>query len=95
MTDWETYRAALGANIRAERSRRGMSQEALDARMRELGFDGWTGAVGKIERGRGERRVTVEEILGLCMAIGVDLPTLMGAAGCAPVWATISGRKSA
>jgi transcriptional regulator with XRE-family HTH domain len=93
MTDWETYRAALGANIRAERSRRGMSQEALGARMRELGLDGRLQAVGKIERG--ERRVTAEEILGLCMAIGVTLPTLMGAAGCAPVWAAASAGRSA
>ena len=51
MIDWDSYTAALGANIRAERSRIDMSQKELAERMRELGFSQWSPTlVAKLER---------------------------------------------
>lgn len=93
MIDWDSYTAALGANIRAERSRAGISQKALAERMCELGFGWQYQTVGKIEHNN--RPLLVTEVLALCMAIGVSVATLMGAAGCAVVWEATAVRRSA
>lgn len=69
----------LADNTRAYRKLRGLSQEQLGERMAELGH-GWTaGIVGFIERG--ERNVTVNELLGLALVLGVPIGKLIAPAG--------------
>lgn len=73
----ETYDSALAANIRAARSRKGLQQEPLAARMRALGYSAWLRqTVANVEKGR--RRVTAEEIFGLAIALEVTIPQLTG-----------------
>lgn len=69
----------LADNVRAYRKLRGLSQEQLGERMAELGH-GWTaGIVGFVERG--ERNVTVNELLGLALVLGVPIGKLLAPAG--------------
>lgn len=73
------YGDMIAANIRAARSRRGLAQAVVVARMRDLGFTSWhRQTMGNIERG--DRRVTAEEIFGLAEALEVAIPMLMTAA---------------
>jgi 8-oxo-dGTP diphosphatase len=74
------YAEVLARNIRAARSRIDLGQDAVAARMRNLGFSAWLRqTVGSTERGR--RRPTAEEILGLAFALETTVPRLM-----APLW---------
>lgn len=66
----------LARNIRAARSRRDLSQQAVAARMRALGFDAWVHqTVGNVEKGK--RRVTADEILGLAWALETTINALL------------------
>ena len=59
-----TLEATLSANIREARKAREWAQDLLAAKMSDLGFDNWSRmTVTTIERG--DRRVTIEEWLGL------------------------------
>lgn len=71
-----TYADVLAQNIRAARSRRDLSQQAVAARMRALGYEAWLyQTVGNVEKGR--RRVTAEEIFGLAYALETSIGALM------------------
>ena len=73
-----SYDKVLARNIRAARSRAGLNQELVAARMRALGFGEWRqSTVGRIERG--QRRVTAEEIMWLAWALQTNLLALMKA----------------
>ena len=77
---WEvrSYQEELGANIRAERARAGLSQRDVASRMQALGFTAWLyQTAGASERGA--RRVTAQEILGLALAMGTTVAALMRA----------------
>jgi transcriptional regulator with XRE-family HTH domain len=70
------YHDVLARNLRGFRSRRGVGQDLLAARMRALGFTAWrSSTVAKAEQG--QRRITVEEVLGLADAIGVTMRQLL------------------
>jgi len=76
MTDETTYGDVLARNIRAARSRKGLNQETLAARMRALGYTAWLRqTVANVEKGR--RRATAEEILGLGYALETSIAALM------------------
>lgn len=77
---WEirSYQEEIGANIRAERARAGISQTVVAERMRALGFDYWLYQTASASE-RGTRRVTANEILGLALAMGTTVPALMRA----------------
>lgn len=71
-----TYAEVLTRNIRAARSRQGLDQKNIVARMRALGHDKWhRQTMGKVERG--ERRVTTEEMLALALALETSIAALM------------------
>jgi hypothetical protein len=73
-----SYGGVVAANIRAARSRKDLTQDALAARMRHLGFTAWLRqTVPSVEKGR--RRVTAEEVLGLALALETTIAALMGA----------------
>jgi transcriptional regulator with XRE-family HTH domain len=73
------YGEVLARNLRAARVRGGLTQEALAARMRALGFSAWRfQVVGNVEKNA--RRVTAEEIHGLAWALGSTIPALMSPA---------------
>jgi len=66
----DTYADLLARNLRAARAATAPKLSQADAaeRMRALGFRSWLGqTVSASERGR--RRITAEEILGLCVAL--------------------------
>jgi transcriptional regulator with XRE-family HTH domain len=72
---------ALAKNIRAARGLRGMKQEDLATLMKQLGHSAWTRttvseveAVGEVQR---RRRVTVDELFGLALALGRSIPELL------------------
>lgn len=70
------YGEVLARNVRGLRSRKGIGQKSLAARMRDLGYTAWfTQTVGKAERG--ERRITSEEVLGLAYALEVTVRQLL------------------
>jgi len=74
-----TYADVLARNIRATRARRGISQESVATRMRNLGHDGWVRqTVGSTEKPT--RRVTADEILGLSLALDTTVSALMAPA---------------
>lgn len=73
-----SYGAVLASNVRAARTRAGLTQEVLADRMRLLGFTAWLyQTVGNVEKVK--RRLTAEEILGLALALETTMPALMGA----------------
>jgi len=75
-----TYVDVLVRNIRAARSRLGLDQADVVARMRALGYETWyRQTMGKVERA--ERRVSAEEILGLAAALETTVARLM-----TPLW---------
>jgi transcriptional regulator with XRE-family HTH domain len=74
--DRRRYSAELAANIRAARSRAGMSQKSLAERMTALGFKWAYQTVGKVENDN--RPLLATELLGLALALNVTLPYLMG-----------------
>lgn len=72
------YGAILAANIRAARTRKGLGQESVAARMRALGHDAWIRqTVSSTEKAR--RRVTAEEIFALAWALETSISALMAA----------------
>lgn len=74
-----SYREVLARNIRAERNRAGLSQQDLAGRMQALGFTAWLHqTVGSTERGK--RRLLVEELFGLALAIGTSMGALLAPA---------------
>src|SRR5690349_17374389 len=74
--DSTPYAAVLAANIRAMRSRKGLGQERLATRMRELGHGEWVRqTVGATERDR--RKLTVAEIVSLAAALETTVVALM------------------
>ena len=75
-----TYSDVLARNIRAARSRQGLSQADVVERMRALGFSAWhKPTLGNVERG--QRRVQAEEILGLAACLATTVQRLM-----TPLW---------
>lgn len=76
----ESAGEAVGITVRAERERRGWSQEALAARMRALGMPNWRQTtVAKVEgfkrnsseRVENPRPVTLQEAVALAFALGL------------------------
>jgi transcriptional regulator with XRE-family HTH domain len=75
-----TYTEVLARNIRAARSRLGISQADVVERMRALGFTAWhKPTLGNVERA--QRRAQAEEILGLARALETTVQRLM-----TPLW---------
>lgn len=71
-----TYTDVLARNVRAARSRLGVSQEMLASRMRSLGYTAWLRqTVANVEKAR--RRVMAEEIFGLAYALETSIAVLM------------------
>lgn len=71
-----TYGEVLASNLRAARSRAGISQNELAERMRAAGFDAWISqTVSQSEQGR--RRILAEEVSGLAKSLGTTAERLM------------------
>jgi transcriptional regulator with XRE-family HTH domain len=74
-----SYADVIVRNIRAVRARKNLDQGRVVARMHVLGFTNWhRQTLGKIERG--ERRLFVEEMLGLAYALETSIEALMAPA---------------
>jgi transcriptional regulator with XRE-family HTH domain len=72
--------AVIADNVRARRTLRHYSQDELARRMRHLGHDTWVRAtVSEVERAG--RSVTIDEVAGLCAALGATFPQLLDPAG--------------
>jgi transcriptional regulator with XRE-family HTH domain len=70
------YDEVLARNARAYRSRKGIGQERLAARMRALGYTAFLRqTVSKVEKG--ERRLSVAEVLGLALCLEVTMRQLL------------------
>ena len=70
-----TYTTVLGKNIRAARTRLGISQRRTVERMRGLGFTAWHGpTIGNVERG--ERVPRADELLGLAICLETSVQRL-------------------
>jgi transcriptional regulator with XRE-family HTH domain len=70
------YDEVLARNARAYRSRKGIGQERLAARMRALGYTAFLRqTVSKVEKG--ERRLSAAEVLGLALALEVTMRQLL------------------
>jgi len=72
---------ALARNIKAARGLRGMKQEDLAVAMERLGHSTWTRTtVSEVETFGGDkktRRVDVDELFGLALALGRSIPELL------------------
>jgi transcriptional regulator with XRE-family HTH domain len=72
----QPYGNVVGRNISAARGRLQASQTSLAKRMRGLGFRAWQQqTVANVEKGK--RRVTVEELVGLALALDVTMRQLL------------------
>ena len=69
----------LADNVRAYRALRQLIQEELAERMSELGHDWSRSTVGDVERNA--RGVTVDELFGLAISIGVTIGQLLDPTG--------------
>src|SRR6266516_2930725 len=70
------YDEVLARNARAYRSRKGIGQERLAARMRALGYTAFLRqTVSKVEKG--ERRLSAAEVLGLALALEIRMSQLL------------------
>jgi 8-oxo-dGTP diphosphatase len=70
------YNTVLSRNVRAARSRLGLSQADVVDRMRSLGFPAWhKPTLGNIERGG--RRLLADEVAGLAFALETSISRLM------------------
>lgn len=70
-----TYTDVLIRNVRAARSRVGLDQADISARMRELGFATWhRQTMGKVERA--ERQLSAAELAGLALALETTISRL-------------------
>ncbi len=73
------YNQVLARNVRAARSRLGLSQADVVDRMRNLGFPAWhKPTLGNVERGG--RRVLADEVAGLAFALETSIGRLMAPA---------------
>ena len=66
---------AIGAAIRTERCKRGLSQSDLAAQLQLRGFDLGNNAISKMEQGA--RSCSVGELLAMCAALQVSLSALL------------------
>jgi transcriptional regulator with XRE-family HTH domain len=73
-SDW-TYASAVVANITRARTRLRLSQKSLGNRMKALGFGWRQQIVNAVETG--ERRLQVDELLGLALALETTLQELL------------------
>lgn len=72
-----SYADVVMRNIRAWRARQKLDQADVVERMRALGFKNWhRQTLSRIEQG--ERRITVEELVGLAIALDVTMHQLLG-----------------
>jgi len=86
------YRDLVARNVAAERERRSLSQADLADRMSGLGFRWVRQTVTEAER-PGGRKITVEELIGLSVALGVPVDVLiLPPPGGPPVAALPGGR---
>jgi len=69
------YAEAVARNVTAARARQRLSQEQVAEAMRGLGFKWVRQMVTEAERNR--RRITVEELLGLSIALRTELTMLV------------------
>ena len=70
------YGDILAGNMRAERARARLSQEAVAARMQALGFSAWRyQTVGVVESGK--RHLMAEEVIALAWVLETTIATLM------------------
>jgi 8-oxo-dGTP diphosphatase len=70
------FSVIVGRSVRAARAGRGLGQELVAARMRSLGFDTWLRqTVGQVERGK--RRLVVDEVLALSLALQTTIAELI------------------
>jgi transcriptional regulator with XRE-family HTH domain len=69
------YGEILAANVRAQRARTGLTQQALAKRMRQLGARWHFQTVGAVERG--ERPLSAYEVPALAFALWTTLDVLM------------------
>jgi transcriptional regulator with XRE-family HTH domain len=92
MSEGSPYRDLVARNIAAERERRSLSQADLATQMSGLGFRWVRQTVTEAER-PGGRRITVEELVGLTVALGVPIDVLLlPPPGSPPVAALPGGR---
>jgi 8-oxo-dGTP diphosphatase len=76
MTDTGAFSVMVGRSVRAARAARGLGQEQVAARMRVLGFTAWLRqTVGQVERGK--RRLVVDEVLALSLALQTTIAELI------------------
>src|SRR5690606_10504137 len=66
-------------NVRKRRQLRDLTQDQLAARMTALGHEWTAGIAGFVERG--DRTVTVDELVGLAVALEVSVGDLLDPAG--------------
>jgi transcriptional regulator with XRE-family HTH domain len=71
----QTYASAIVANIMRARAKLRLSQKALGNRMKALGFSWRQQIVNAVETG--ERRLQVDELLGLALALETTLQELL------------------
>ena len=85
----------LAANVRDYRQLRGLSQEQLAQKMTELGHPWTAGIVGFVERG--DRNVTVDELVGVAFCLGFHPGKLLDPAGVLGLYggADVSGAAEA
>jgi transcriptional regulator with XRE-family HTH domain len=78
--DWErkTYAEEIAANIKAARTRAGLTQRQLASKMQTLGFNWQHSLVAKLEAGN--RPLLASEVLALCLCFGVSMATILGSA---------------
>jgi transcriptional regulator with XRE-family HTH domain len=70
------YGDVIARNIRAAISRRGLSQEDLAERMRQLGYSSWIRQTVS-NTIRGKRKLVAEELLGISVAAEVSIISLL------------------
>jgi len=79
MADWApipSFSDVIVSNIKSLRARRGLDQDDVVKAMRELGFTNWhRQTMSKIELG--QRRVTLEELLGLVLVFKASWGSLL------------------
>jgi transcriptional regulator with XRE-family HTH domain len=70
------FSVIVGRSVRTARTGRGLGQEQVAARMRTLGFSAWLRqTVGQVERGK--RRLVVDEVLALSLALQTTIAELI------------------
>lgn len=69
------YGAIVSRNVVALRARARLKQSEIAVRMRVLGFSWHPQTVGEVEKGN--RRVAAEELLGLALALGTNISSLL------------------